>query len=58
MTIRHSKTRLMETITQRVDGVCIAVGHRRFLTDGMTRRGTVVTDIGISIALEVHTWGR
>ncbi|MEA3239173.1 MAG: hypothetical protein U9Q94_05275 [Candidatus Bipolaricaulota bacterium] len=58
MTIRHSKTLLMETITQRVDGVCITVGPRRFLADGMTKQGTVVIDIGISIALEVHTWGR
>jgi len=55
MTICHSKIPLMETITQRVDGVCIAVGPRCFLTDGMTKQGAVVIDIGISIALELHT---
>jgi len=58
MTIRHSKTRLMETITQRVDGVCIAVGHRRAPPCHAIGEEASVIDIGISIALEVHTWGR
>ena len=43
---------------ERADVVCIAVAHPRFLTAGFVRERAVVTDIGIDIASEGHTWGR
>ncbi len=52
VTICHSKTRSMETITQRADILCVAVGRLRFLTSDMVKQGAVVIDIGINVTPE------
>ena len=52
VTICHSKTRSMETITRRADVVCVAVGRPRFLTAGMVKKGAVVIDVGFNVTSE------
>ncbi len=52
VTICHSKTLSIETITRRADIVCVAVGHPRFITADMVKEGAVVIDIGINVTPE------
>ena len=49
VTICHSKTRSIKTITRRGDIVCVAIGRPRFLTADMVKKGAVVIDIGINV---------
>lgn len=49
VTICHSKTRTLETITRRADVLCVAVGQLCLITAGMVKQGAVVIDIGINV---------
>ena len=52
VTICHSKTLSIETITRRAEILCVAVGHPRFIAADMVKEGAVVIDIGINVTPE------
>ena len=48
VTICHSHTRGLETITSEADVLVVAVGKPRFIKAGMVKEGAVVIDVGIN----------
>lgn len=50
VTICHSKTKDLPSITRQADILCAAVGKARMVTAGMVKEGAVVIDIGTNKA--------
>lgn len=48
VTVCHSKTRDLPSVTKRADIIVCAVGRAKFLTADMVKDGTVVIDVGIN----------
>lgn len=48
VTICHSKTKDLASITQQADILCLAVGSPNMITKDMVKPGAVVIDIGVS----------
>lgn len=48
VTVCHSKTRELATITREADILVAAIGQARFVTADMVRAGAVVVDVGIN----------
>lgn len=53
VTILHSKTPDISSITRTADIICIAIGSSRFLTKEFVNKGQIIIDIGIN-AVEVE----
>lgn len=49
VTVCHSKTENLESITKKADILIVAIGKKHFVTKDMVRRGTVVIDVGINV---------
>jgi methylenetetrahydrofolate dehydrogenase (NADP+)/methenyltetrahydrofolate cyclohydrolase len=49
VTICHSKTANLATITREADVICIAAGHPGLLTAEMVKKNVVVVDIGANV---------
>ena len=49
VTICHSKTENLESITKKADILIVAIGKKYFVTKDMVRRGTVIIDVGINV---------
>lgn len=47
VTVCHSRTRDLGSITSRADIVCVAIGKAKFLKAGMVKEGAVVIDVGM-----------
>lgn len=48
VTVCHSKTKDLASITRQADLLCLAVGKPRMITKDMVKPGAVVIDIGVS----------
>lgn len=48
VTICHSKTTDIKSITRKADILCVAIGRANFITKDMVASGAVVVDIGIN----------
>jgi methylenetetrahydrofolate dehydrogenase (NADP+) / methenyltetrahydrofolate cyclohydrolase len=48
VTICHSRTRDLGTVTRQADILVVAIGRARFLTGDMVKDGAVVIDVGIN----------
>jgi len=48
VTVCHSKTRDLPSVTRRADIIVCAVGRAKFLTADMVKDGAVVIDVGIN----------
>lgn len=48
VTICHSKTRDLASVTKRADILVVAVGRPRFITGDMIKEGAVVIDVGMN----------
>lgn len=48
VTICHSKTADIKSITRQADILCVAIGKAGFVTADMVKEGTVVIDVGIN----------
>lgn len=48
VTVCHSNTRNMATITRQADILIVAIGKPEFVTGDMIRRGAVVIDVGVN----------
>lgn len=48
VTICHSKTQNISSITTQADILCVAIGRAKFITKDMVKEGAVVIDIGIN----------
>ncbi|MDE7106290.1 MAG: bifunctional methylenetetrahydrofolate dehydrogenase/methenyltetrahydrofolate cyclohydrolase, partial [Anaeroplasmataceae bacterium] len=48
VTICHSKTRNLESITKQADILIAAVGKPKFIQAGMVKEGAVVIDVGVN----------
>lgn len=48
VTLTHSKTKNLKTITQKADIIVIALGKPEFLTADMVKEGAVIIDVGIN----------
>ena len=49
VTVCHSKTEKLDSITKKADILIVAIGKKHFVTKDMVRRGTVVIDVGINV---------
>lgn len=49
VTVCHSKTENLDSITKKADILIVAIGKKHFVTKDMVRRGTVVIDVGINV---------
>lgn len=49
VTVCHSKTENLSSITKKADILIVAIGKKYFVTKDMIRRGTVVIDVGINV---------
>lgn len=49
VTVCHSKTENLDSITKKADILIVAIGKKYFVTKDMVRRGTVVIDVGINV---------
>lgn len=49
VTVCHSKTENLESITKKADILIVAIGKKYFVTKDMVRRGTVIIDVGINV---------
>lgn len=49
VTICHSKTENLSSITKKADILIVAIGKKYFVTKDMVRKGTVVIDVGINV---------
>ena len=47
VTVCHSRTRDLGSITSRADIVCVAIGKAKFLKADMVKEGAVVIDVGM-----------
>jgi methylenetetrahydrofolate dehydrogenase (NADP+)/methenyltetrahydrofolate cyclohydrolase len=47
VTVCHSKTRELPSITRQADILIVAIGQPQFITAGMVKPGAVVVDVGI-----------
>ncbi len=47
VTIAHSRTKDLETITKRADILIVAIGKPKFITDDHVKEGAVIIDVGI-----------
>lgn len=47
VTVCHSRTRNLGSITSRADIVCVAIGKAKFLKADMVKEGAVVIDVGM-----------
>ena len=48
MTVCHSKTKDLASVTRRADILVAAVGRARFVTADMVKEGATVIDVGIN----------
>ena len=48
VTLTHSRTKNLETITKEADIVVSALGVPNFLTQGMIKEGAIIIDVGIT----------
>lgn len=48
VTVCHSRSRDIATLTRQADIIVVAIGQARFLTADMVREGAVVVDVGIN----------
>ena len=48
VTICHSKTKDIKTITKNADLIVAAVGRKHFVTEDMVKEGAIVIDVGIN----------
>lgn len=48
VTLAHSRTKNIETLTKNADIIIVALGKERFLKAGMVKNGVVVIDVGIN----------
>lgn len=49
VTVCHSKTEDLSSITKKADILIVAIGKKYFVTKDMVRKGTVVIDVGINV---------
>lgn len=49
VTVCHSKTENLASITKKADILIVAIGKKYFVTKDMVRKGTVVIDVGINV---------
>lgn len=49
VTICHSKTENLSSITKKADILIVAIGKKYFINRDMIKRGTVVIDVGINV---------
>jgi len=55
VTIAHSRTRDLETVTREADILVAAIGRPFFVTAGMVKPGAIVIDVGINRLDASHT---
>ena len=48
VTICHSKTKNLESITKQADILLVAIGRSKFVTADMVKEGATVIDVGIN----------
>lgn len=48
VTVAHSRTKHLKTITRRADILVVAIGRERFVTADMIKPGAVVIDVGVN----------
>lgn len=48
VTVCHSKTKDIKSITKKADIIVVAIGKKHFLTSDMIRKGAIVIDVGIN----------
>ncbi len=48
VTVCHSKTRDLASITRQADILCVAIGRAKFITEDMVKDGAVVIDVGMN----------
>ena len=49
VTVCHSKTENLSSITKKADILIVAIGKKHFVTKDMIKEGTVVIDVGINV---------
>lgn len=57
VTICHSRTTDLPSVTRRADIIVVAIGKKGFLTGDMIKQGAVVVDIGINRAEDGKLYG-
>lgn len=48
VTICHSKTKDLESITKQADVIIVALGKAKFLKENMVKEGVIIVDVGIN----------
>lgn len=48
VTVCHSKTKDIKSITKKADIIVVAIGKKHFLTSDMIKKGAIVIDVGIN----------
>ena len=48
VTLCHSKTKDLASITRKADILVVAIGKKHFVTRDMVKRGSVIIDVGIN----------
>ena len=48
VTVCHSKTKDIKSITKKADIIIVAIGKKHFLTEDMIKKGSIVIDVGIN----------
>jgi len=48
VTVAHSKTQDLASITRQADILCVAIGRKHFITGDMVKPGAIVIDVGIN----------
>ncbi|MBQ7104989.1 MAG: bifunctional 5,10-methylenetetrahydrofolate dehydrogenase/5,10-methenyltetrahydrofolate cyclohydrolase [Bacilli bacterium] len=49
VTVCHSKTENLSSITKKADILIVAIGKKHFVTKDMIKKGTVIIDVGINV---------
>jgi methylenetetrahydrofolate dehydrogenase (NADP+)/methenyltetrahydrofolate cyclohydrolase len=57
VTVTHSRTKDLKTVTSRADILVVAVGKPRMITADFVKEGAVVIDVGIHRDSEGHLCG-